>query len=187
MEVKMRKTFLFICMFVFLLGSHANAGWDPDEPEKISKSKSIKVEETIELFLKNDPDLQKFFDKAYGYAIFPTVGKGGMVIGGAYGKGVVYKQGKPIGKTSLKQLSYGLQLGGQGYSEVVFFKDKAALETFIDGNFEFGAGVSAVAITVGASADTDYSKGVAVFTMTKGGLMYEATVSGQKFNYKPYE
>jgi len=183
----MRKVFLLTFVIIFLSGSYASAGWDPDKLEKISTSKKAKVEATIDMFLEEDPDLQRFFDKSYGYAIFPTVGKGGIGIGGAYGKGVVYEGEKVIGKTSLKQLSYGFQLGGQGYSEIIFFKDKAALETFIDGNYEFGAGVSAVAMTAGASADTDYSKGVAVFTMTKGGLMYEATVSGQKFSYQPFE
>ncbi|MDP8216593.1 MAG: lipid-binding SYLF domain-containing protein [Candidatus Kaelpia imicola] len=155
------------------------AGWN-------AKSSSDAVEEaelTVKKFKESDSVMDRFFDKAYGYAIFPTVGKGGMGIGAAYGKGTVYEQGKIIGSTTLKQLSIGFQLGGQAYSEIIFFKDRRDLENFKSGNFELGATASAVAVTAGASADADYSDGVAVFTLPKGGLMYEATVAGQKFTY----
>jgi lipid-binding SYLF domain-containing protein len=182
----MKKIVLIIFMFVLMGAAVSFAGWDPDAPQKPGTAKELNVEDTIDKFKAKDSDLKKFFDKAYGYAVFPTVGKGAIGIGGAYGKGVVYERGKPIGSVSLSQLSWGFQLGGQAYSEIIFFKDKAALNTFTDGNFEFGAGLSAVALTAGASADTDYSKGVAVFTMAKGGLMYEASISGQKFSYTPY-
>lgn len=148
-----------------------------------------------------------FFGKAYGYALFPTIGKGGMGIGGAYGKGRVYAQGEHIGNTSMTQVTYGLQLGGQAYSQIVFFEDKRALEQFTDGNFEFGAQATATAITASAGAQANtgggasagasggkndasttsggYRKGMAIFTVAKGGLMYEATLGGQKFNYEP--
>jgi lipid-binding SYLF domain-containing protein len=129
--------------------------------------------------------MKVFFEKAYGYAVFPTVAKAGMGIGGAYGKGKVYEKGTLIGTSSLTQLTIGFQLGGQAYSEIIFFKDKKALDDFKSGNFELGAQASAVAVTAGASADADYDKGVAIFTQAKGGLMYEASVGGQKFSFKP--
>ena len=141
------------------------------------------VAKVIENFKKGDPGMKGWFAEAYGYAVFPSVGKGGIGVGGAHGKGLVYEQGKIIGKTSLTQLSFGLQLGGQAFSEVIFFKDKTALDDFRRGNFELGAQVSAVALKEGASANLAYSKGVAVMTATKGGLMYEAAVAGQKFTF----
>jgi len=147
----------------------------------------------------------KFVKSAYGYAVFPTIGKGGVGIGGAYGKGRVYEQGRHIGDVSMTQVSVGWQLGGQAYSEIIFFEDQRALREFTSGNFEFGAGVSAVAITAAAGAQAStggasagasggqhdattvgkYYKGMATFTVAKGGLMYEATVAGQKFSYTP--
>ncbi|MCG6887735.1 MAG: lipid-binding SYLF domain-containing protein [Proteobacteria bacterium] len=141
---------------------------------------------TIGEFKKKDKKLDNFFTQAYGYAVFPSVGKGAIGIGGAHGNGVVYEKGKPIGDTSLTQITIGFQLGGQAYSEIIFFKDKKTLDDFKNGNFELGAQASAVAVTAGASADANYEKGVAVFTMAKGGLMYEASVGGQKFSYDPY-
>jgi len=144
------------------------------------------------------------FKNAYGYALFPTIGKAGFVIGGAYGKGRVYEQGKYIGDTSMTQATIGFQLGGSGFSQVVFFQDKRAITEFINGNFEFGADAQVVVLTAaaGASAYTGgsstsasggknnattgssgYNKGMATFTITKGGLMYEASVGGQKFSF----
>ena len=159
--------------------------------------------DTIGIF-KKAGESAKFFDNSYGYAIFPSIAKGGLGIGAAHGKGRVYEQGKHVGDTAMTQVSVGLQAGGQAYSQVVFFEDKRAFDEFTSGNFEFGAGVGAVAITAGASASTgttgsstgrsggkndattrgDYHKGMAVFTVAKGGLMYEASVAGQKFSYK---
>jgi lipid-binding SYLF domain-containing protein len=160
--------------------------------------------DTITIF-KEAGASAKFFNSAYGYAVFPTIGKGGVGIGGAYGKGRVYSRGKHVGDTSVTQLSIGFQLGGQAYSQIIFFKDKRALDEFTSGNFEFGAQASAVAITAGASASAstggstagasggkhdaktvgEYQKGMAVFTVAKGGLMYEASIGGQKFSYEP--
>ena len=161
-------------------------------------------EETIKLF-KDAGESAKYFDYSYGYAVFSSIGNGGIGIGGAYGKGNVYERGKHIGTVSMSQLSLGLQLGGQAYSQIIFFEDRRALDEFTDGNFEFGAGVSAVAITAAASASATttgagtgvsggkkdatttsggYYKGMAVFTIAKGGLMYEASVAGQKFKYR---
>jgi lipid-binding SYLF domain-containing protein len=149
-----------------------------------------------------------FFESAHAYAVFPTVGKGGLGIGGSHGKGQVYQGGKVIGFTSTSDVSIGLQAGGQAYSQVIFFQDAAALEKFTSGNFEFAASASAIAVqsTAGATAGTEgvtasaggsktekaaagaeYQNGMAVFTMAKGGLMYAATIAGQKYTYKPVE
>jgi lipid-binding SYLF domain-containing protein len=155
---------------------------------------------------KSNGQCGDFFKGAYGYALFPTIGKGGVGIGGAHGKGKVYVGGKVTGDTSMTQLTVGLQLGGQAYSEIIFFEDKRAFDEFTGGNFEFGAQATAVAITAGASAGTSttgssagasggqhdatavgkYYKGMAVFTIAKGGLMYEASIGGQKFSYKAH-
>jgi lipid-binding SYLF domain-containing protein len=161
--------------------------------------------DTISTF-KNAGQSAGFFNTSYGYAVFPTVGKGGLVVGGAHGDGRVYEQGKYIGNTSLTQVSVGLQAGGEAFSQIIFFENKAALIQFTSGNFEFGADVNAVAIRTGASGSvgttgasasastgggkdsgtaTKYYKGVAVFTVVKGGAMVQATVGGQKFKYKP--
>ena len=130
------------------------------------------VTEVIKKFEDGDPGMQAWFAEAYGYVVFPSVGKGGIGIGGAHGKGLVYKQGELVGKSTLTAVTVGFQLGGQAFSEVIFFKDKTAFDDFTRGNFEFGAQVSAVALTAGASADLAYNGGVAVVTATKGGLMY---------------
>lgn len=171
-----KSALLFFCLFS--LGGNAALAWDANAVKKAN--------ETIAAFKKKDGKLETFFKQAYGYAVFPTVGKGAMGIGGAHGSGVVYEKGKPVGETSLTQITIGFQLGGQAYSEIIFFKDKKTLDRFKNGNFELGAQASAVAITAGASADVNYEKGVAVFTMAKGGLMYEASVGGQKFSYTPF-
>jgi lipid-binding SYLF domain-containing protein len=161
-------------------------------------------QETIGVF-RNAGESGRFFSGSYGYAVFPTIGKGGMGIGGAYGRGRVFVDGNPVGNTSMTQLTVGFQLGGQAYSQIIFFRDKRAFEEFTSGNFEFGAQASAVAITAAASAGAStagasagasggrhdattvgvYHKGMAVFTVAKGGLMYEASIGGQKFRYNP--
>jgi len=144
------------------------------------------VVSTIAAFKEKDPGIGKFFDTAIGYAVFPTVGKGAIGVGGAHGTGELLVGGKAIGKASLNQLTVGLQLGGEAYSEIIFFEQKSTLDGFKNGDFAFAAQATAVAITAGASANAAYRNGVAVFTMTKGGLMYEASIGGQKFSFKPY-
>lgn len=163
------------------------AGWNPDAPGEtgLQGITGEEVRAAVEQFRKRDPSMQKFFDKAHGYAVFPTVAKGGMGIGGAYGEGQVFALGRMVGRSSLTQITIGFQFGGQAYSEIIFFKDRKALERFQGGGFELSAQASAVAATAGASANADYSDGVAIFTTTKAGLMYEATVGGQKFTYTP--
>ena len=169
-----------------------------------SSARADEYQDTINIFRKA-VESSAFFDKAYGYAVFPTIGKGGVGIGGAFGKGRVYEKGKYIGDTSMTQVSVGWQLGGEGFSQIIFFQDKRALDEFKKGNFEFSAEASAIAITAaaGAQASTtgasagasatknkastvgEYHKGMAIFTVAKGGLMYQATVGGQKFSFKP--
>ena len=136
---------------------------------------------------KDSPVVEPFFNKSYGYAVFPTIGKGGIGIGGAHGSGQVYQGGELTGKTTMTQLTIGWQLGGQAYSQIIFFEDKRAYNDFTSGNFEFGAQASAVAITAGAQAETEFHKGMAVFTRAKGGLMYEAAIAGQKFSFDAVE
>jgi lipid-binding SYLF domain-containing protein len=132
----------------------------------------------------NDPTLAKVLNEAHGYAVFPSIGKGAIGIGGACGRGVLYENGKAVGYCDMKQASIGLQLGGQTYAEIIAFTTKEALDSFKTGNFAFDAQATAVALKSGASANAKYSNGVAVFTMDEAGLMYEASVGGQKFNYQ---
>jgi lipid-binding SYLF domain-containing protein len=172
------KTWLKIMIaFSLLLTTQTFAGWDANEERD--------VHESIAEFKKHDPDMQTFFDKAWGYAVYPGIGKAGIGFGGAHGGGLVFEQGILVGSTKLTQLTFGFQLGAQLYQEIIFFENKAALDDFKGGHYELGAQVSAVAVTLGASADAGYDHGVAVFTLAKGGLMYEASVGGQKFKYTP--
>lgn len=160
--------------------------------------------DTKELF-RNAGESAAFFDRSYAYAVFPTIGKGGLGLGGAGGRGRVFEQGRYIGDVQLTQLSVGFQAGGQAYSQIIFLQDKRALDEFVGGEFTFGAGVSAVAITASASATAgttgasagvsggkrdakttgEFYRGFAVFTIAKGGLMYEAALAGQKYRFTP--
>ena len=162
--------------------------------------------DTAKLF-KGPGESASFFRDSYGYAVFPTIGKGGFIVGAAHGSGRVYERGKYVGDTKVTQLSVGLQAGGQALSQIIFFQDRRAFEEFTQGNFEFGADVSAVAITAAASgsAGTEgttvgasggkkdavtagtYRKGIAVFTIVKGGAMYQASLGGEKFSYNRKE
>ena len=134
-------------------------------------------------FIKSDPLMKALFEQAAGYVIFPNVGKAGFGIGGAAGNGVVYEHNNRVGMAKLSQLSIGFQAGGQAYREVIFFESKRELDRFKESRFEFSAQDSAVAVTAGASANVKYTDGVMVFTMQKGGLMYEASIGGQKFKF----
>ena len=170
----------------------------------VGQARADDYSKTIELF-KNAGESADFFQKSYAYAVFPTIGKAGLGIGGAGGTGRVYERGNYVGDVSMSQISVGFQAGGQAYSQVVFLQDKRAFDEFTSGEFAFGAGVGAIAITASASASAgttgataaasggkrdatttgNYYKGMAVFSIAKGGLMYEASVAGQKFTYKP--
>ena len=182
----MKKTILCFCLLF------ASAFSLPAIADKYTK--------TIETFKLSDT-VKPFFKKAYGYAVFPTIGKAGIGLGGAHGKGRVYRKGKFSGTTSMSQVTIGFQLGGQAFSQIIFFKDKRAYQDFISGNFEFGAQANAIVITssanaqagtTGSSAGADdmqakpkYHKGMVTFTRGKGGLMYEVSIGGQKFSFKP--
>jgi lipid-binding SYLF domain-containing protein len=146
-----------------------------------------KVADVIAKVKEKDPRMPKAFEEAYGYAVFPSVGKGGLGLGGAHGKGRVYERGKLVGRSSLIQLTIGLQLGGQAYSEVVFFKTKAAFADFKRGKLKLDAQATAIALDARAAADLAYRDGVAIVTIAKGGLMYEASIGGQKFSFKALE
>ena len=144
------------------------------------------AKDAVKVLKAADPGLQKkFFDHAAGYAVFPSVGKGGLVVGGAGGSGYVFQKGKPVGKTTLSQITIGAQIGGQAYYEIIFFETAETLASFKKGEWTMAAQVSAVALKSGASADAAYKEGVAVFTLSKGGAMAEASVGGQKFGYTP--
>lgn len=142
---------------------------------------------TIKEFKKTDPEIEKFFNNAYGYAVLYSVGKGAIGVGGAGGKGTVYEKGTPKGDVRMTQVTVGLALGGQKYAEVIFFEEKEHYERFIGSKYEFSAQASAVALNSGASTDAKYRDGVLVFTMAIGGLMYEASIGGQKFKVTLFE
>lgn len=185
----MRKQ-LAITLFIFLL--------------PVSNAWADRFQDTIEVF-RNAGESGSFFENSYGYAVFPTVGRAGIGIGGARGTGQVYVEGKHVGNSTMTQLTVGLQLGAQGYSMVVFFEDARAFEEFTSGTFEFSAQAKAVAITAGASARAStagssagasggrsdattvggFNRGLAMFTVVRGGLMYEASIGGARFNFTP--
>ena len=185
MRLLNRTALLILIMLLWVTSVHA---------DDYSKTKKIFA----------DAGIGGMFTSAYGYALFPLIGKAGFVIGGAYGKGRVYEKGALIGDTSMTQATIGFQLGGTGFSQVVFFEDKRALDEFTKGNFEFGAEVQGTVLTAAAKASANtsgssatasggmnnaaiggsgYYKGMATFAITKGGLMYEASIGGQKFSF----
>ena len=168
-------------LLLMLMSLPLHSGWDPSGDDELVRE----ARQTIEEFRRQDPSLSRFFSQAKAYAVYPTVGKAGFWIGGAYGEGVVFSGGKVIGLSDLKQVSLGLQFGGQAYSEIIFFRDQTALDRLKAEKMEFDAQVSAVVADRGAAANADYHHGVAVFTLTKGGLMAEASVGGQSFSFTP--
>ena len=185
----MNKVLMFLITLLFLVA--------------VFPAKADSYSQSIENFKSSDVT-KDFFSKAYGYAVYPTIGKGGFGIGAAHGKGLVYLKNKKVGESSMTQFSIGFQLGGQVFSQIIFFQDKRSFDEFTSGNFEFSAEASAVALTLAAQAkagssgisssqgtDEDstkqnkakYHKGMAVMTLAKGGLMYEAALAGQKYSY----
>jgi lipid-binding SYLF domain-containing protein len=168
-----------------ILVALAGCGSTKPESDKDASTLNAECDAAITSVKNQDASMAKWFETAHGYAMFPSIGKGAIGIGGAYGRGQVYENGKLVGYTTIKQGTIGLALGGQAFTEVIFFKDKAALDAFKEGNYQFAANASAVAVKSGAGATSDYSGGVKVFTLVKGGLMAEAAVGGQKFAYQP--
>lgn len=161
------------------VGACAQPGWDPAAEQKAM--------DTIKAFKEADPNLNSFFGDAQGYAVFPNIGKGAFLLGGAYGEGTVYEKGQAIGRSSVTKVDLGLQLGGKSFSQIVFFKDQAALEDFKAGNLKFAADASAIAERDSADAAADYAGNVAVFTLSDVGMMFEASLGGAKFNFVPNE
>ena len=143
------------------------------------------VEDAIAEFEQTDPGIENLFRTSVGYAVFPSVGAGAVGVGGAYGRGQLYEKGRLVGYCNMTQASLGLQLGGQAYREVIFFNSQDALDWFKSGDFSFSGQASAVALKSGVSADANFRNGVAVYTQAKGGLMYQASIGGQKFRYEP--
>ena len=167
------KPFAMILLTIALSISAANA------QDKMQKD----VENAKAEFIKTDPMMKSLFENAYAYVIFPNVGKGAVGIGGAAGQGIVYQHGKQIGTAKMKQITVGFQAGGQAYREVIFFENDASLNSFKSDDLEFSGQASAVAVTKGASGNVKYKEGVMIFSQQKGGLMYEASVGGQKFDF----
>lgn len=166
---------LIIILSVFSYTSLHAQKYDVEESNK-----------TIADFKEKDPDIEKFFNSSYGYAVLYSVGKGAVGIGGAGGKGTMYKKGSAVGDVRMTQVTVGFQFGGQKYAEIVFLENEDAFDRFVNKDYEFAAQASAVALSSGASADADYRNGVVVFTMAIGGLMYEASIGGQKFKVTLY-
>lgn len=169
-------------VITLLLFCFAAIGQSTDKEKKLVKDS----QEAIKEFKHTDTLLKSLFKNAYGYAVFPNVGKGAMVVGSAAGGGIVYEKGVIVGKAQLSQLTVGFQAGGQAYRELLFFENKEAFDRFKNDKVEFAAQASAVAVTAGAAANAKYSNGIMIFTELKGGLMYEASVGGQKFDYTSF-
>jgi lipid-binding SYLF domain-containing protein len=175
------KTQFFVCLilgFVPLFLMAQINGYNPKALEK--------AEATIAAFNEKDSKFETYFNEAFGYVVFPSIAKGASGIGAAHGAGTAFEQGKPIGKAKMTQITFGLQFGGQAYSLIIFFETEADLHRFKENKFEFAAQASAVAIKEGATSNLAYRDGVAVFTMTKAGLMYEASLGGQKLKFKAF-
>lgn len=177
--VELKKGKIITAVLALIISITMNAqvgGWNP---ELISDS-----EVALQTMLKKTPKLESFYNDSYGYAVFPKVTKAGIAFGGAFGKGIVYNEHQMVGTSKLKQASIGFQFGGQQYSEVIFFENKRSFDLFINGKLKFDAQASAVVLKKGVSIDVAYQDHVAVFTQTKGGLMYEASIGGQHFKYE---
>lgn len=184
MNHKKNKTnALLATVFMVLFSTIAMAQSQQKVDDIIKDCDTAKTE-----FLDADFEMEQHFSNAYGYIIFPNVGKGAIWVGGAIGNGIAYEQGKMIGVVKLSQVNVGLQLGGQAYREVIFFKNKQAFDKIKNNKnkVKLAAQVSAVAVTEGASANAEYNNGVMIFTMEKGGLMCEASVGGQRLKFKPF-
>lgn len=172
---------IVIVLAALVIGSSAIGQSTRKEKKLVQDCQGAKAD-----FINTDGLMKSLFTNAYGYVIFPNVGKGGIGIGGAAGNGIVYERGRIIGKAKLTQINFGFQFGGQAYREVIFFETKADLDRFRENKIEFSAQASAVAVTAGVSANVKYKEGVMIFTQQKGGLMYEASIGGQKFSFTAF-
>jgi lipid-binding SYLF domain-containing protein len=174
-------TMLFLLLSSMLFFTNSAKAQSDKEKSLMKDCDSAKAE-----FIRTDPLLSKLFESAAGYVIFPNVGKGAIGVGGASGNGIVHEHGKVIGKAKMSQVSIGFQFGGQAYRELIFFENQEAMDRFKKNKLEFSAQASAVAAKSGASANAKYREGVMIYTQQKGGLMYEASVGGQKFKYTAF-
>lgn len=170
-------SFLLFLFFYFTASANLN---------QTSKDKKIIADcvDAKTAFINSDGFMKSLFNNAYSYVIFPNIGKGGFGIGGATGNGAVFRRGVLIGMAKMSQFTLGFQAGGQAYREVIFFENERVLNEFTDSEFEFSAQASAIIVAEGAAGNVKYHNGVMIFTQPKGGLMYEATIGGQKFTYK---
>lgn len=181
MTIRTRSAFLFAALFTAtFLAACATAPKTDTERARLERN----ARDVVMTAQEKDPTLQRLLAGSAGYAVFPKVGKGGMGVGGAYGRGVLFENGAIVGYCDLTQATIGFQLGGQTYTEIIAFETQAALENFKSNRFQFGAQATAVALKSGVGANAKYRNGVAVFTMDESGLMYEASVGGQKFEYQ---
>ena len=175
----MKKTLFLFVALLLPIAVHSQAslgGWDPNETQK--------AQAAADSFRADQPELEAYFDSAYAWAIYPSVTKVAWILGGAHGSGIAFIDDQPVGRTSLTQGSIGFQFGGEAFSEILFFQNEEAFQRFSEGNFEFGAKAAATLITEGAAVSLAYERGVAVFTRSKGGLIVDASLGGQKFSYE---
>lgn len=173
------KSILFCSALLFC--TIANAQYSSKNKRMIADSRTA-----INAFTKTDADMKKLFDNSYAYVVFPNVGKGGLGVGGAFGNGIVFQKKTPIGTAKLSQVSIGLQAGGQGYREVIFFENENNFNNFKENKLKISAQISAVIAASGAAANASYAEGILIFAQIKGGLMYEISVGGQTFNYNKF-
>lgn len=180
-NLKRCRVLLSLILFSALImawPANAQSGKDEDLIKDANAAK--------EDFIKTDSLMKNLFDNSYGYAIFPNIGKGAIGVGGAEGNGIVYENGNMIGKARMTQVTVGFQFGGQAYREVIFFENKETLDQFKESKIELSAQASAIAVKIGAAATAKYTNGVMIFSQQKGGLMYEASIGGQKFKFTPF-
>lgn len=177
----MKTKLIMVCLCLAVASGCSTAPKRSEGKEVLS----AQVKEAIAVFKNQDPEIQRFFDDSYGYAVLPKVFKGAIWVGGAYGKGEVFEQGNMVGFCSMSQATLGISFGGEYFREIVFFKDKYDLDEFKSEEYTFSAQVTGVAATAGAAAKADYKSGMAVFIATDKGLMIDASLGGQKFNYVP--
>ncbi len=179
------RTIVWMCALAAVAGLFLSGCSTAPKSEAKRENLGTEAQSAISVAKNADPGMQKFFDTAAGYAVFPNVGKAAWIVGGAYGKGVLYEKGQPVGYCDMTQASVGFAWGGQAYTEIIFFETPEALNKFKAGQLALAAQASAVAVTAGASANAKYADGVLVFTRGLKGVMVEASVGGQKFNYQP--
>ena len=177
----MRNTIISLLLLAFIAAGCATA----PETRESKNVLSAQVQEAIAIMKAKDPSIERFFTQSYGYAVFPKVGKGAFIVGGAYGRGEVFEQGRLVGYSDLSQATVGFSFGGEFWREIIFFREKQDLDRFRTGEYAFAAQATGVALSEGVAAKADYKDGMAVFVMADKGLMVDASLGGQKFSYVP--